>query len=214
MQQQHVTPHKHEYIFLLAPTKRKKYYSAGTESSERPSHWTSAPEDNHSSPRDLLLALWHTGLWHPMVASHQCQSPALPRVQLTGQSTRSRGNGFNLKKGQFRSDTRSFSIMKVLTHWNRLPRELMDASSLEPGWLIWTRLCACWSRWRYSCSLQGGWTRGPLKVHFNSNHGFPHPLLERTTQNTTGFACLRKFIAIGTMSTCSPSSGHLLPPGI
>ncbi|KAK4826733.1 hypothetical protein QYF61_010986 [Mycteria americana] len=75
-------------------------------------------------------------LWGHLVVAFQYLKEAYKkdgeRLFTRARNDRTRGNGFKPKESRFRLDIRKkFFTVRVVRHWKRLPREVVDASSLE-----------------------------------------------------------------------------------
>ena len=73
-----------------------------------------------------------------------------------------RGDGFKLKEGRFTLDTRkTFSAIRVVKHWKRLPREVGDAPSLEAFQAMLDRALNTLIQVKMSLLTAGGWAGWP-----------------------------------------------------
>ncbi|KAK4825837.1 hypothetical protein QYF61_002960 [Mycteria americana] len=83
-----------------------------------------------------LFSLEKRILWGNLIAAFQYLKGAYKkggdRLFSRACCDRTRGNGFILKEGRFRLGIRKkFFTMRMVRQWNRLPREVVDAPSLE-----------------------------------------------------------------------------------
>ena len=64
---------------------------------------------------------------------------------------------------------KKFFTVSVVRQWHRLPREAVDAPSLETLKVRLDGVLSTWWICRCPCSLQGSWTRWTLRVPSDSN---------------------------------------------
>lgn len=88
-----------------------------------------------------------------------------------GYTDRTWVNGSKLNKDQFRLEVKKkFFMLGGIKHWHKLPREVVDASSLETFNITLDRALGNMIYWKGSFLIEGGLNYKPLSVPFNLNH--------------------------------------------
>jgi len=78
-----------------------------------------------------LFGLEKRMLWGDLIAVFQSSKGAYKKAG-EGLFTKASSNGFKLKEGRFRLNRRKkLFTVRVVRHWNRLPREAVDGPSLK-----------------------------------------------------------------------------------
>ena len=86
-------------------------------------------------------------------------------------SDRTREDGLKLRQGRFRLDIkRNFFTQRVVTRWNRLPKEVVDAPSPEAFKARLDVALGSLVCWLATLHIAGGWNQMSIVVLFNPGH--------------------------------------------
>ena len=121
-----------------------------------------------------LFSLEKGRLWGDLIVAFQYLKGAYKQegeqLCLRVDSDRTRGNGLKLRQGKFRLHMRKFFTQKVVTHWNRLPKEAVDAPSLEAFKARLDVALGSLVCWLATLHIAGGWNKMISEVFFNPGH--------------------------------------------
>ena len=122
-----------------------------------------------------LFSLEKRKLWGDLIVAFQYLKRAYKQEEewlfTRVDSDRTRGNGLQLRQGRFRLDIRrKFFTQRVVTHWNRLPKEAVDAPSLEAFKARLDVALGSLVCWLVTLHTAGGWNWMSIAVLFNPGH--------------------------------------------